>query len=50
MVERLADAHGRWANYVERLIEAADEAARKGKSTLDHRIADLLKLPAGEAF
>lgn len=32
MVERQADAEGRsLANYVERLIEAADEASRKGK-------------------
>lgn len=32
MVERLADADGRsLANYVERLIEAAEEAAQKGK-------------------
>jgi uncharacterized protein (DUF1778 family) len=32
MVERLADADGRsLANYVERLIEAADEAAQKGQ-------------------
>lgn len=32
MVERLAKADGRsLANYVERLIEAAEEAAQKGK-------------------
>jgi hypothetical protein len=31
-LQRLADADGRsLANYVERLIEAADEAAQKGK-------------------
>jgi hypothetical protein len=30
MVERLAEAES-LANYVERLIEAADEAARKSK-------------------
>jgi predicted HicB family RNase H-like nuclease len=34
MVERLADADGRsLANYVERLIEAAEEAAQKGKKS-----------------
>lgn len=32
MVERLADADGRsLANYVERLIQAADEAAQSGE-------------------
>jgi hypothetical protein len=31
-LQRLADADGRsLANYVERLIEAAEEASRKGK-------------------
>jgi predicted HicB family RNase H-like nuclease len=33
MIERLADADGRsLANYIERLIEAAEEAAQRGKT------------------